>query len=88
MPIPSSYASEPGTGLVHPLMQPAAGDPPAGWPGVEVGVAGGIGIDELSGEALGGKSVAVAGGLDTAVGRMVTRGGCVGGKVVIATGSS
>lgn len=69
-------------------MQPAAGDPLAGWLGFEVGVAGGIGVDELSGEALGGKFVAVAGGLDTSVGRMVTRGGRVGGKVVIATGSS
>lgn len=88
--IPSSYAAMPGVGLVHPSMQPADGDPTEGpevGVPVGVGVARGIGVDVPTGEATGGETVAVAGWLDTAVGRIATRGTGVGGSVVSAIGS-
>jgi ABC-type sugar transport system substrate-binding protein len=88
MVIASRCSGVPGIGRVQPLTQSLADEPTAtlGWAAGD-GVGLGVALTCTDGGGVG-EVVAVGSGDGLSVGWLVGAGGSVGGKVVMATGSS
>src|SRR4051812_6147227 len=87
------YSTEPGSGVIHPLIQPSNGVAPGSGVGVAGSVGTGVGVLSSIGVALGvglgarGVGVGCAGaGVGAGVGRIVTTGIAVGVGDWVAAG--